>query len=111
MEASTIFLCFDQLIKAKWIPLSNSVKGVNQMVFYWTFAKFRIWDYFWIILWSAPFSPWPSVNTALYALFLLDCYWFSLMTRRLLHTTTARLRYGQFMQAVRASSASSAYAS
>ena len=86
LEVSTVFLAFNNLMKDKLIVAPKLVYKLNQCLFIATFAKFRIWDYYWIFM-MRPSFPSPLTMTTINALFLLDLYWFFLILRKLYKVT------------------------
>ncbi len=85
LEISTVFLAIDALVTEQVLKLPKWLVYLNQALFTVTFTKFRIWDYFWRILIVNEY-PNGGTKTAVLTLFLLDCYWFCLICRRLKKT-------------------------
>lgn len=83
VEISTIFLALNNLIKDKHISVPTSIVKVNQFLFAITFTKYRIWDFYWVLLTRRPF-PSDITMASLYSLFLLNMYWFFLICRKAL---------------------------
>lgn len=81
MEISTIFLVFNNLMKEKIIVVPAVLYKINQYLFLLTFTKYRIWDYYWVLIHQGSF-PTELTMTAIWGLFLLDLYWFSLLIRK-----------------------------
>ena len=81
VEISTIFLALNNLIKDKILP--TYIIKTNQYLFAITFTKYRIWDYFWVLIARRPFSS-PFTMATLYSLFTLNMYWFYLICRKAL---------------------------
>lgn len=79
VEISTIFLALNNLIKDKILP--TYIIKTNQYLFAITFTKYRIWDYFWVLIARRPFSS-PFTMATLYSLFTLNMYWFYLICRK-----------------------------
>jgi hypothetical protein len=82
LEISTVFLALIHLMKDKLIVVPSIVHKANQILFVATFAKFRIWDFYWIFLNRESF---PSAFTmvVIKGIFLLDLYWFYLILTKL----------------------------
>ena len=85
VEISTIFLALNNLIKDKHILVPSSIVKANQYLFAITFTKYRIWDFYWVILTRRPFQS-DITMASLYSLFLLNMYWFCLICRKVLGT-------------------------
>ena len=83
LEISTVFLALNNLMKDKLIVVPAQLYKVNQCLFIVTFAKFRIWDFYWIFMARYSF-PSPFTMATINGLFLLDLYWFSLILRKLI---------------------------
>ena len=83
VEISTIFLALNNLIRDKHISVHVSVINANKILFVITFTKYRIWDFYWVLLTRKAF-PNPVTMAALYSLFLLNTYWFYLICRKAL---------------------------
>ena len=83
VEISTIFLALNNLIRDKHISAHTYIVKTNQYLFALTFTKYRIWDFYWILITRQAF---PSIITmaAVYSLFLLNTYWFYLICRKAL---------------------------
>jgi len=83
VEISTIFLALNNLIRDKHILVPTSVVNANKILFAVTFTKYRIWDFYWVLITRQAF---PSIITmaAVYSLFLLNTYWFYLICRKAL---------------------------
>ena len=79
VEISTVFLALNNLIKDKILPAY--IIKTNQFLFAVTFTKYRIWDYFWVLIARRPFSS-PFTMATLYSLFTLNMYWFYLICRK-----------------------------
>jgi hypothetical protein len=79
VEISSFFLCMNTLLRES-TQFAN-VKKANQFIFVLTFFKYRIWDYFRILIWSGKISLYPSKNP-IYGLFLLNIYWSCLILRK-----------------------------
>jgi len=90
VEISTIFLALNNLIKDKHISAHTSVVKANQFLFAITFTKYRIWDFYWVLITRRPF-PSDITTASLYSLFLLNMYWFCLICRKALKSTTPRI--------------------
>jgi len=82
VEISTIFLAINNLIKAKILVVPSLTK-VNQYLFLLTFSKFRVWDFYWVLLNRISFPSTESMVT-LGCLYLLNLYWFSLIIRKIM---------------------------
>ena len=83
VEISTIFLALNNLIKDKHILFPTSIVKANQFLFAITFTKYRIWDFYWVLIIRRPF-PSDITMASLYSLFLLNMYWFCLICRKAL---------------------------
>ena len=81
VEISTIFLALNNLIRDKILP--TYIIKTNQYLFAITFTKYRIWDYFWVLIARRPFSS-PFTMATLYSLFTLNVYWFFLICKKVL---------------------------
>ena len=81
VEISTVFLALNNLIRDKILP--TYIIKTNQYLFAITFTKYRIWDYFWVLIARRPFSS-DITMASLYSLFLLNMYWFCLICRKVL---------------------------
>ncbi len=81
VEISTIFLALNNLIKDKHILVPISIVKANQFLFALTFTKYRIWDFYWVLIIRRPF-PSDITMASLYSLFLLNMYWFCLICRK-----------------------------
>jgi hypothetical protein len=81
MEISTLFLVFNNLMKEKILVVPAAIYKINQYLFLLTFTKYRIWDYYWVLIHQGSF-PTALTMTAIWGLFLLDLYWFSLLIRK-----------------------------
>ena len=79
VEISTVFLALNNLIRDKILPAY--IIKTNQFLFAVTFTKYRIWDYFWVLIARRPFSS-PFTMATLYSLFTLNMYWFYLICRK-----------------------------
>ena len=79
VEISTVFLALNNLIRDKILP--TYIIKTNQYLFAITFTKYRIWDYFWVLIARRPFSS-PFTMATLYSLFTLNMYWFYLICRK-----------------------------
>ena len=79
VEISTVFLALNNLIRDKILP--TYIIKTNQYLFAITFTKYRIWDYFWVLIARRPFSS-PFTMATLYSLFTLNVYWFYLICRK-----------------------------
>ena len=79
VEISTVFLALNNLIRDKILP--TYIIKTNQYLFAITFTKYRIWDYFWVLIARRPFSS-PFTMATLYSLFILNMYWFYLICRK-----------------------------
>ena len=79
VEISTVFLALNNLIRDKILPAY--IIKTNQYLFAITFTKYRIWDYFWVLIARRPFSS-PFTMATLYSLFTLNMYWFYLICRK-----------------------------
>jgi len=88
-EISTVFLAIDALVTDQILKLPKWLVYLNKTLFTLTFTKFRIWDYFWIIIVENKY-PNRGTKAAAITLFLLDCYWFYLICRRLKKTILNR---------------------
>jgi hypothetical protein len=86
LEISTLFLALNHLMKDKIIVVPAIVYKVNQYLFVATFAKFRIWDYYWIFM-MRPSFPSSLTMITINGIFLLDVYWFFLILRKLYKIT------------------------
>ena len=84
VEISTIFLALNNLIREAPIgSIPTYIIKTNQYLFAITFTKYRIWDYFWVLIARRSFSN-PITMAALYSLFSLNMYWFYLICRKAL---------------------------
>jgi len=83
VEISTIFLALNNLIRDKHILVPASVGNANKILFAVTFTKYRIWDFYWILIMRRPFSS-DITMISLYSLFLLNLYWFCLICKKAL---------------------------
>jgi len=83
VEISTIFLALNNLIRDKHILVPTSVGNANKILFAVTFTKYRIWDFYWILIMRRPFSS-DITMISLYSLFLLNLYWFCLICKKAL---------------------------
>jgi hypothetical protein len=81
VEISTIFLALNNLIKDKHISVPTYFVKTNQYLFAITFTKYRIWDFYWVLIIRRPF-PSDITMASLYSLFLLNMYWFCLICRK-----------------------------
>ena len=81
VEISTVFLALNNLIRDKILPAY--IIKTNQYLFAITFTKYRIWDYFWVLIARRSFSS-PFTMATLYSLFTLNMYWFFLICRKAL---------------------------
>jgi hypothetical protein len=91
LEISTIFLALNNLMKDKLIVAPALLFKMNQGLFVVTFAKFRIWDYYWIFM-ARPSFPSSFTMATINGLFLLDLYWFSLILRKLMKSILPPVR-------------------
>lgn len=82
MEISTVFLALNHFMKEKILVAPTVVYKINQYLFLLTFTKYRIWDYYWVLLDRESFPSFATMVT-LWSLFFLDLYWFSLIMRKL----------------------------
>jgi hypothetical protein len=83
VEISTIFLALNNLIKDKHILVPSSIVKTNQFLFALTFTKYRIWDFYWVLITRRPF-PSDITMASLYSLFILNVYWFCLICKKAL---------------------------
>jgi hypothetical protein len=83
MEISTLFLVFNNLMKEKILVVPAAIYKINQYLFLLTFTKYRIWDYYWVLIYRDSF-PTALTMAAIRGLFLLDLYWFSLLIRKVM---------------------------
>jgi hypothetical protein len=90
VEISTIFLALNNLIKDKHILVHTYVVKANQFLFALTFTKYRIWDFYWVLITKRPF-PSDITMASLYSLFILNVYWFCLICRKALKSTSPRI--------------------
>jgi hypothetical protein len=86
LEISTLFLALNHLMKDKIIVAPALIYKVNQFLFLATFAKYRIWDYYWIFLARKSFPSSVTMIT-IYGIFLLDLYWFFVILKKLYKVT------------------------
>jgi len=82
VEISTIFLALNNLMKAE-ILVAPFLGKINQYLFLLTFTKFRIWDFYWILLNRKSFPSNVSLMT-LWGLYLLNLYWYTLIIRKVM---------------------------
>lgn len=78
VEISTIFLSLHNILNDTIVP--NYMITLNKVLFIVTFAKYRIWDYYWYLI-----RPNHLINPAAYGLGLLNLYWFTLLCRKLVY--------------------------
>jgi len=83
VEASTIFLTFSHLMKAKILVVPSIIEKANQYLFLLTFTKFRIWDFYWVLLNRKSFPSDITLMT-LWGLYLLNLYWYTLIIRKVM---------------------------
>jgi hypothetical protein len=91
LEISTVFLALNNLMKDKLIVVPAQLYKVNQCLFIVAFAKFRIWDFYWIFMARLSF-PSSFTMATINGLFLLDLYWFSLILRKLMKSILPPVR-------------------
>ena len=91
LEISTIFLALNNLMKDKLIVVPAQLYKVIQCLFIVTFAKFRIWDFYWIFM-AQPSFPSAFTMATINGIFLLDVYWFSLILRKLIKSISPPIR-------------------
>jgi len=84
-ELSSIFYIFKF-----WLPEDTSISYVNSVLFFITFFKYRIYDYYKILHNHEDFTRLFEKNTyhrskimvtSIYSLFFLNLYWFTIMTK------------------------------
>ena len=84
VEISTVFLALNNLIReAPTGSIPTYIIKTNQYIFAITFAKYRVWDYYWVFIARRSF-PNPITMAALYSLFSLNMYWFYLICKKAL---------------------------
>ena len=91
LEISTIFLALNNLMKDKLIVAPALLFKMNQGLFIVTFAKFRIWDFYWIFM-ARPSFPSSFTMATINGIFLLDLYWFSLILRKIMKSILPPVR-------------------
>lgn len=88
VEISSVFLCVNTLLQGS-TQLLGSIKKANQFIFILTFFKYRIWDYFQVLIWSGKITLYSS-QSPIYGLFLLNVYWACLILRKTYQVLTEK---------------------
>ena len=83
VELSSIFLAINSMISEKYITVPSLVNSLNRGAFIVTFAKYRIWDLYWALIYENKFSEYLLVKVTLYIFYSLNVYWFYLVLRKL----------------------------
>jgi hypothetical protein len=83
VEFSSIFLTINSMIHKKYITVPSLLNSLNRGAFIVTFAKYRIWDLYWSLIYENKFSEYPLVKIMLYIFYSLNVYWFYLVLRKL----------------------------